>query len=60
MAKIWRNRIEAGDKKFEACPAKYQKDVLKLMRQDVVDGIITAAQFEELTGIPYEEQSVAH
>ena len=54
-AKIWRNRIEAGTKKFEYCPAKYQKDVLKLMRQDVIDGIITAEQFEELTGIPYEE-----
>ena len=55
IAKIWRNRIEAGTKKFEDCPAKYQKDVLKLMRQDVVDGVITAEQFEELTGIPYEE-----
>ena len=54
-AKIWRNRIEAGDKAFADCPVKYQKDVLKLMRQDVIDGIITAEQFEELTGIPYEE-----
>lgn len=60
MAKIWRNRIEAGDKAFANCPTRYQKDVLALMKQDVVDGIITAAQFEELTGIPYEEQSVAH
>lgn len=55
IAKIWRNRIEAGTKKFADCPVKYQKDVLKLMRQDVVDGIITAEQFENLTGIPYEE-----
>ena len=55
MAKIWRNRIEAGDKAFANCPARYQKDVLALMRQDVIDGIITAEQFEELTGIPYEE-----
>lgn len=55
MAKIWRNRIEAGDKAFAACPARYQKDVLALMRQDVIDGIITAERFEELTGIPYEE-----
>ena len=55
IAKIWRNRIEAGTKKFADCPTKYQKDVLKFMRQDVVAGIITAEQFEKLTGIPYEE-----
>lgn len=54
MAKIWRNRIEAGDKTFAECPTRYQKDVLKLMKQDVVDGIITAEEFEEFTGITYE------
>lgn len=54
MAKIWRNRIEAGDQLFENCPQRYQAQVLELMRQDVVNGIITAEQFEELTGIPYE------
>lgn len=55
IAKIWRNRIEAGDKTFEECPARYKAQVLALMRQDVEDGIITAEQFEELTGQPYEE-----
>ena len=55
IAKIWRNRIEAGTKKFENCPARYQDNVLTLMRQDVIDGIITAEQFENLTGIPYKE-----
>lgn len=55
MPKIWRNRIEAGDQKFADCPQKYKNQVLELMRQDVKDGIITAEQFEELTGIPYEE-----
>ena len=53
MAKIWRNRIEAGDKTFEECPQRYKNDVLALMRQDVENGIITAEQFEELTGQPY-------
>lgn len=53
MAKIWRNRIEAGDQLFENCPARYKSQVLVLMRQDVADGIITAEQFEELTGQPY-------
>lgn len=55
MAKIWRNRIEAGDKTFAECPARYQDNVLTLMRQDVINGIITAEQFENLTGIPYAE-----
>ncbi len=55
IAKIWRNRIEAGTQQFSDCPLRYQAQVLTLMRQDVVDGIITAEQFEELTGQPYEE-----
>lgn len=53
MAKIWRNRIEAGDKTFAECPSRYKKDVLAIMSQDVEDGIITAEEFEELTGQPY-------
>lgn len=55
MAKIWRNRIIAGDQNFEHCPARYRTQVLALMRQDVVDGKISAERFEELTGQPYEE-----
>lgn len=54
MAKIWRNRIEAGDQLFENCPQRYQVQVLALMREDVKNGIITAERFEELTGQPYE------
>lgn len=53
MAKIWRNRIEAGDQLFENCPARYKNDVLALMRQDVENGIISKEEFEDLTGIPY-------
>lgn len=56
MAKIWRNRIEAGDQLFENCPARYKPQVLELMRQDVADGVITAERFEELTGVPYEDE----
>lgn len=55
MARIWRNRIEAGDQLFENCPARYKPQVLTLLREDVVNGVITAEQFEELTGQPYEE-----
>ena len=61
MPKIWRNCIEAGTKKFEDCPERYKEDVLAIMRQDVVDGLMTKQGkmtpelFEELTGVPYEE-----
>lgn len=55
MAKIWRNRIIAGDQLYENCPQRYKARVLELLRADVVDGVITAEQFEELTGQPYEE-----
>ena len=54
MAKIWRNRILAGDKEFSHCPQRYKAQVLALLRLDVQDGTITAEQFEELTGQPYE------
>lgn len=55
MAKVWRNQIIAGNKTFEECPARYKPQVLTLLREDVVNGVITAEQFEELTGQPYEE-----
>ncbi len=54
MARIWRNRIIAGDKEFSHCPDRYKVQVLVLLRQDVVNGVITAERFEELTGQPYE------
>lgn len=53
MAKIWRNRIEAGTKKYADCPERYKDEVLALMREDVANGVITAERFEELTGEPY-------
>ena len=55
MPKIWRNRIIAGDKTYAECPARYKNQVLALLREDVANGVISAEQFEELTGIPYEE-----
>ena len=55
MAKIWRNRIIAGDKTYDECPQRYKSQVLALLRQDVENGVITAEQFEELTGQPYEQ-----
>lgn len=53
MAKIWRNRIIAGDKTYDECPKKYKPQVLELLRQDVENEVITAEEFEEITGQPY-------
>ena len=53
MAKIWRNRIIAGDKLFANCPEKYKNDVLNLLKGDVSSDIISSERFEELTGEKY-------
>ena len=53
MAKIWRNQIWLGNKKFSSCPQRYKADVEKLMREDVENGLHTAEEFEEKTGITY-------
>lgn len=53
MAKIWRNRIIAGDKSFSACPASYKAGVKALLNQDVADGVITEADYKKYTGEKY-------
>lgn len=53
MAKIWRNRIIAGDKTYASCPDRYKVAVLALLKADVTSGTITAERYEELTGEPY-------
>ena len=50
----WR-RIKDGARTFDSVPAEVKDDVLALARQDVADGVITAEQYEEFIGEPYEE-----
>lgn len=54
MAKIWRNRIIAGDKQYENCPAVYRPAVKVLLKKDVKNGVITGQEFEKITGEAYE------
>ena len=68
MAKIWRNRIEAGTQRLDHCPMKYRNDVINLIRADMTSGTFTdsqlrnlveggmmsAEEYEEITGEPYE------
>ena len=67
VAKIWRNRIEAGTQMLSHCPAKYRAQVITLIQEDlesgaytiaqlrqlVEDGMMTEAEYEEITGEEY-------
>ena len=48
MAKIWRNRIEAGTQMLSHCPAKYRADVIALIRADIDNGDFTVGQLQAL------------
>lgn len=70
MAKIWRNRIEAGTQRLDHCPNKYRADVIALIQADlesgdytkeqlgqlVADGMMSAEEYEEITGEAYNEE----
>lgn len=53
MNRIWANRLEAGTQSWSACPASRKAAVDAILRQDVVDGKITAARYSEITGESY-------
>lgn len=53
MAKIWRNRIIAGDKAYNKCPVTWKLSVKDLLWQDVIDGVITASQYTLFVGEEY-------
>lgn len=56
MAKIWRNRLEAGTQKWADCPERYRAEVDALLKADVVSGKITAERYREITGKDYAAQ----
>lgn len=58
MAKIWRNRIEAGTKKLSNCPLKYRTEVIELIREDLAEGTFTEQQLRQLVddGMMTEEE----
>lgn len=53
MAKIWRNRLEAGTQLWANCPERYRDAVRALLRADVETGKMTAARYLEITGEAY-------
>ena len=54
MNRIWANRLEAGTKTWDECPASRKTAVDAILRQDVENGRITAERYTEITGKPYE------
>lgn len=48
MAKIWRNRIEAGTQLLKNCPTKYRADVITLIQEDLESGAYTKEQLKQL------------
>lgn len=59
MARIYANRIWAKDYDYNSTKTAYLKlkdKVTKIMREDVAEGKYTEAEFEEITGLVYEEE----
>ena len=52
MSKIWHKRILLGAQTYDKCPARYKPEVRELLIEDVENGVITAEQYEEITGEP--------
>lgn len=56
MAKIWHKRILAGTQSYDDCPLKYKADVKLMLKDDVLNGVISIETYEEITGEPYESE----
>ena len=56
MNEIWANRLIAGTKTWAEMPASRRSAVKAILAQRVEDGEITADQYEEITGEPYNGQ----
>ena len=53
MNRIWANRLEAGTQKWANCPESRKPAVDTILRQDVIDGVISAERYTEITGNPF-------
>lgn len=54
MNEIWANRLIAGTKTWAEVPASRKNGVKNVLRGRVESGEITAEQYEEIVGEPYE------
>ena len=56
MARIWANRLEAGDKTWANVPNSRKAAVRAILREDVQNhhNGMTPERYEEIVGEPYE------
>lgn len=54
MNTIWANRLIAGDKAWADVPATRKNAVAAVLAQRVMEGIIDAEQYKEITGKKYQ------
>lgn len=57
MNEIWANRLIAGTKTWAEVPASRKNGVKNVLRGRVESGEITAEQYEEIVGEPYEKNN---
>lgn len=48
IAKIWKNRIVAGDQIYSECPKMFKEAVKTLLEKDVENGVLTEEAYKEL------------
>lgn len=56
MARIYYDKIVAGEMTFNEVPKLFQKKTLTYFHGKVEDGTITPAQYEQYTGHKYEDE----
>lgn len=56
MNRIWANRLEAGTQIWADVPERRKAAVDAILRQDVIDGVITAERYTEITGNDFSEE----
>jgi hypothetical protein len=55
----WRS-IKRGMRAFGSVPENLKEDVRRLAREDVAAGVMTAEEYAEIIGEPYEEAAYDH
>lgn len=51
MNRIWANRLEAGTQTWADCPVSRRNAVIAILHEDVINGKITQARYDEILGI---------
>ncbi len=53
MALVYKKLIYTGKRTWEEVPDGLKRDVKRLLKDDVANGVITPEKYQEITGEPY-------